>query len=57
MTDEETNPEVTKLRAEISTLRQQLSRAETDPETAATVEAHLRSAIKQLQDKLAEEEQ
>lgn len=56
MTEEESNPEVIKLRAEISTLRQQLSRAETDPETAATAESHLRSAIKRLQDKLAAEE-
>lgn len=56
MTNENTNPEVVKLRAQISTLRQQLSRAETDPETAETVTVHLRTAIRQLQEKLGEPE-
>ena len=56
MTDEDTNPEVIKLRAEISTLRQQLNRAETDSEAAETLKVHLQSAIKRLQQKLGESE-
>lgn len=56
MTTENTDPEVAKLRAEISTLREQLNRAETDSEKAQSISVRLTATIKLLQSRLGETE-
>lgn len=48
------DPEVDKLRGEVSSLRYQLNKSETDAETKRHLQAQLETAIKRLQERLDE---